>query len=143
MRSMKGFLIVLIGMISMTAFATTSEPARKSDPVQKVELVSTIQAGNVDFAASNTSQLLHIQTHSDVAAISSEADFYFMAHGVTLKIDKPADVSWHDSYDFSNGHVYDIYGKPLGLSYKDAPRGLYIIRYLADKVPRQSLVFKE
>jgi hypothetical protein len=54
----RALFISLIGMMSMTAFATTSEPEQKQNPVftdQPIELVYTVNVeSNFDFVAVET-----------------------------------------------------------------------------------------
>jgi hypothetical protein len=145
MRSIKGLVIVLIGMISMTAFATTSEPARKSKATfEQHDLVSVVaNVVNVDPVSVRIVPTIVgpvvIRTNTDQLATKTE-------HKTVRTVD---DVGWHINELFTNEEletcvdVYDLHGNPLNKKYKQLPRGAYILKSRCKCARSQRLVFKE
>lgn len=142
MRSTRGLLIVLIGMISMTVFATTSEPVHKSKPTTEYVAPSaaSFYVANVAPAAVQI-----VATIYGSAVISSEAGFYVTGNE-SLTIKPIDDVGWQNDsipFDKCKVMVYDLHGNPLYQDYEQVPRGMYIVVWISEKVRHELLVFKE
>lgn len=69
MKSIRGLAIVLIGMISMTVFATTSEPVQKSKPTWEQHDFHVAPVVNVEYTA-----IVAIDTATGMVFVSNGTD---------------------------------------------------------------------
>lgn len=114
--------ILLIGMISLTAFSFTPEPEQKSKSTFEQSAMTTDMV----------SVIFDVQT---VAVTNS------ITH-LNAVIDVGWPISLTKAIEAGTVKVYNLKGEKLNIPYKDLPKGMYIVTVINDGIRKQHLIYK-